>query len=38
MLTIDGLKILVNGLYRGSYMSAHILLLLLNKLRKRDKM
>ena len=24
--------------YRGSYMSAHVLLNLLNKLRKRDKM
>ena len=26
------------SLYRGSYMSAHVLLNLLNKLRKRDKM
>ena len=25
-------------IYRGSYMSAHVLLNLLNKLRKRDKM
>ena len=25
-------------LYRGSYMSAHVLLILLNKLGKRDKM
>ena len=25
-------------LYRGSYMSAHVLLNLLNELRKRDKM
>ena len=24
--------------HRGSYMSAHVLLILLNKLRKRDKM
>ena len=24
--------------YRGSYMSAHVLLILFNKLRKRDKM
>ena len=27
-----------NGIYRGSYMSAHVLLNLLNKLGKRDKM
>ena len=26
------------GIYRGSYMSAHVLLNLLNKLGKRDKM
>ena len=26
------------GLYRGSYMSAHVLLNLLNELGKRDKM
>ena len=29
---------LVCALYRGSYMSAHVLLNLLNKLGKRDKM
>ena len=28
----------VTSLHRGSYMSAHVLLNLLNKLRKRDKM
>ena len=27
-----------HGLYRGSYMSAHVLLNLLNELGKRDKM
>ena len=27
-----------NNIYRGSYMSAHVLLNLLNKLMKRDKM
>ena len=27
-----------NGVYRGSYMSAHVLLYLLNELGRRDKM
>ena len=31
-------KLLWPSLLRGSYMSAHVLLNLLNKLRKRDKM
>ena len=31
-------KIIYNVLYRGSYMSAHVLLNLLNELGKRDKM
>ena len=35
MLTTSGLFIL---LHRGSYMSAHVLLSLLNKFRKSDKM
>ena len=29
---------LAANIYRGSYMSAHVLLNLLNELRKRDKM
>ena len=28
----------IHKIYRGSYMSAHVLLNLLNELRKRDKM
>ena len=32
------LTILVTVIYRGSYISAHVLLNLLNELRKRDKM
>ena len=31
-------SVLMKGLYRGSYMSAHVLLILLNELGKRDKM
>ena len=31
-------KVGKSGIYRGSYMSAHVLLNLLNELRKRDKM
>ena len=32
------LEVAANGIYRGSYMSAHVLLNLLNELGKRDKM
>ena len=32
------LKMKKRGIYRGSYMSAHVSLNLLNELRKRDKM
>ena len=32
------LAVLIDVLYRGSYMSAHDLLILLNELGKRDKM
>ena len=32
------LAVLIDVLYRGSYMSAHVLLILLNELGKRDKM
>ena len=34
----EGLNVSFCGIYRGSYMSAHVLLNLLNELGKRDKM
>ena len=33
-----GALMLDSMIHRGSYMSAHVLLILLNELRKRDKM
>ena len=35
---VCGIYYLLNALYRGSYVSAHVLLNLLNELGKRDKM